>query len=124
MQLNKSTDYAIRLLICLAETPVPVPSSKLAVEVGVSQLYLLQIGAKLREAGFIKTAHGPTGGYVLTRCPEEISLYDIITVMEGMYWNIHAKSEGTLLPLHAAYSQLEDMVKQHLCSITLNDLQN
>ena len=50
MQLNSSTDYAIRMLICLAKASGAVSSSQLARTIGVSPRYLLQIGARLRDA--------------------------------------------------------------------------
>ena len=48
MQLNRSTDYAIQMLLYLAKAGKTVSSSKLAVAIGVSHRYLLQISAKLR----------------------------------------------------------------------------
>ena len=83
MQLNRSTDYAIQMLVYLAKTRKTVSSSKLAAAIGVSHRYLLQISAKLRAAGFIQAAHGSSGGLNLDKAPEKISLYDIILSMEG-----------------------------------------
>ena len=84
MQLNRSTDYAIQMLLYLAKDGKTVSSSKLAAAIGVSHRYLLQISAKLRAAGFIRAAHGPSGGLALDKAPEEISLYDVILGMEGI----------------------------------------
>ena len=84
MQLNRSTDYAIQMLLYLAKAGKTVSSSKLAAAIGVSHRYLLQISAKLRAAGFIRAAHGPSGGLNLAKNPEDISLYDVILSMEGI----------------------------------------
>ena len=84
MQLNRSTDYAIQMLVYLAKTRKTVSSSKLAVAIGVSHRYLLQISAKLRATGFIRAAHGSSGGLVLIKHPDKISLYDVIISMEGI----------------------------------------
>ena len=84
MQLNRSTDYAIQMLLYLAKAGKTVSSSKLAAAIGVSHRYLLQISAKLRAAGFIRAAHGPSGGLALDKAPDEISLYDVILGMEGI----------------------------------------
>ena len=67
MRLNKSTDYAIQMLLYLAKAGKTVSSSKLAAAIGVSNRYLLQISAKLRAAGFIRAAHGPSGGVALEK---------------------------------------------------------
>ena len=58
MRLNRSTDYAIRMLICLAKASGAVSSSQLARTIGVSPRYLLQIGARLRDAGFVSVSFG------------------------------------------------------------------
>ena len=84
MQLNRSTDYAIQMLLYLAKAGKTVSSSKLAAAIGVSHRYLLQISAKLRAAGFIRAAHGPSGCLKLVKAPEEISIYDVILGMEGI----------------------------------------
>src|SRR5699024_11511203 len=52
--LNRSTDYAIQMLLYLAKEGKTVSSSKLAASMGVSHRYLLHISSKLRAAGFIQ----------------------------------------------------------------------
>ena len=105
-----------------------MPSSKLSAEIGISQRYLLQIGAKLRDAGFIKTAHGVSGGYELAKAAEEISLYDIITLMEGIAWtgenerNAIMEGANKFDALVSVYQTVETATKQHLRCITLDKL--
>ena len=83
MQLNQSTDYAIRMILYLAQAAQTVPSSKLSAALGISSRYLLQIGARLRDAGMVRVSYGNLGGYVLAKSPREITLLDIIILMEG-----------------------------------------
>jgi Rrf2 family protein len=45
--------------------------------------YLEQIFSKLRRAGLVEAVRGPQGGYTLARKPGDISLADIISVLEG-----------------------------------------
>src|SRR4051812_648737 len=45
--------------------------------------YLAQILSELREGGLITSRRGKSGGYLLARAPEEISLYDIVILVEG-----------------------------------------
>lgn len=84
MKLNISTDYAIRIILYLAKSERVVSSGKLAEALNISPRYLLRICAKLRDAGMLVTMYGPTGGFTLTQCPNEISLYDIIIKMEDV----------------------------------------
>ena len=62
MQLNRSTDYAIQILLNLAKAGQTVSSSKLAAAIGVSHRYLLQLRPKLRADGLMRPASGPSGG--------------------------------------------------------------
>jgi len=39
--------------------------------------------ARLREAKLVKTLRGPGGGYALSRPPEEISVEEVVKVLEG-----------------------------------------
>ena len=126
MWLNASTDYAIRMLICLSKASGAVSSSKLARAIGVSPRYLLQIGARLREAGFVHVGHGSAGGYQLSRPPAKISLMDVIMAM-------NRKGNVAVLPdkrlpkedfhtLECTYRQLEKRIQRELENITISDL--
>ena len=125
MQLNRSTDYAIQMLLYLAKAGKTVSSSKLAAAIGVSHRYLLQISAKLRAAGFIRAAHGSSGGLALEKAPEEISLYDVILGMEGIIQTgeicgvpANEISEEMLM-LKNEYRKVDRMLEQSLKEITL-----
>ena len=83
MQFNQSTDYAIQMILYLAKVAHTVPSSKLSAALGISSRYLLQIGARLRDAGMVQVSHGNTGGYLLAKNPEEITVYEIIRLVEN-----------------------------------------
>ena len=131
MQLNRSTDYAIQMLVYLAKAGKIVSSSKLAAATGVSHRYLLQISAKLRAAGFIRAVHGPSGGLKLVRNPDEINLYDIILSMEGAVRNGEicgtptAETVQEMTALREEYQKIEKILKQALKAVTLeNILQN
>ena len=125
MQLNRSTDYAIQMLVYLAKAGKTVSSSKLAAAIGVSHRYLLQISAKLRAAGFIRAAHGPSGGLALDKAPEEISLYDVILGMEGIIKTGEIcgvpsdEVSKEMLMLKNEYRKVDCMLERVLKEITL-----
>ena len=125
MQLNRSTDYAIQMLLYLAKAGKTVSSSKLAAAIGVSHRYLLQISAKLRAAGFIRAAHGPSGGLALDKAPEEISLYDVILGMEGIIQTGEIcgvpsdEVSQEMLMLKNEYRKVDCMLERSLKEITL-----
>ena len=125
MQLNRSTDYAIQMLLYLAKAGKTVSSSKLAAAIGVSHRYLLQISAKLRAAGFIRAAHGPSGGLALDKAPDEISLYDVILGMEGIIQTGEIcgvpsdEVSKEMLMLKNEYRKVDCMLERVLKEITL-----
>ena len=128
MQLNRSTDYAIQMLLYLAKAGKTVSSSKLAAAIGVSHRYLLQISAKLRAAGFIRAAHGPSGGLVLIKHPDEISLYDVIISMERIVQTgsiCGTPSEEIaqeMMALEEEYRKTEWRLQQALKAVTLENI--
>ena len=125
MRLNKSTDYAIQMLLYLAKAGKTVSSSKLAAAMGVSHRYLLQISAKLRAAGFIRAALGSSGGLALEKAPEEISLYDVILGMEGVVQTGDIcgipsdEISQVMLMLKNEYRKVDRMLERSLKEITL-----
>lgn len=126
MQLNTSTDYAIRLILYLAKASKTISSSKLAAAIGVSPRYLLQISAKLRDAGFIEVTYGGNGGFSLLLPATKISLYDIVIVMEGSIIN-KSFPEGKVMReefkiLNTAYKYVSAVLIDVLKSITIESL--
>jgi len=127
MQLNISTDYAIRIILYLASSRQVVSSSRLSRVIRVSPRYLLQIGARLRDAGLIATVNGPTGGYSLIKPPEQISLHDIIIIMEGETQSRQRPAPEIddtpeFLTLDMAYGHVKSTLEQSLKSITIESL--
>ena len=126
MQFNTSTDYAIRLVLCLAKESKTVSSSKLSTAIGVSSRYLLQISAKLRDADLIEVTYGGNGGFRLFLSAAKITLYDIVIVMEGKI--IHKPfTEDTIVQekfkaLNIAYKYMGEVLVDILKSITIESL--
>ena len=126
MQFNTSTDYAIRLVLCLAKESKTVSSSKLSAAIGVSSRYLLQISAKLRDAGLIEVTYGGNGGFSLLLPAAKITLYDIVIVMEGSIVNT-SFPEGKVMReefkiLNTAYQYIGTVLIDILKSITIESL--
>lgn len=61
----------------------PVSLKSIAEKHQLSEHYLEQLIAPLRNAGLVKSIRGAYGGYILSKAPEEITSGDIIRVLEG-----------------------------------------
>jgi len=55
----------------------------IAEQQGISEHYLEQLMAALRNAELVKSVRGAQGGYMLAREPAKITIGEIVTAMEG-----------------------------------------
>lgn len=86
MKVSTRGDYACRALLSLtlhAEPAVPTSVRDIAVRTGLPQPYLEQILLALKGAGLVKSKRGVGGGYVLSRAPDEITLAQIVSAVDG-----------------------------------------
>lgn len=119
---NISTEYALKLLICLARSGKPLPSSTRSRKVGVSPRYLLSIGAKLRDAGLIKASHGVNGGFALDRPPEAISVIEVMKAI-GCHGTPHSMSLGSGFQKLCCYCKdVRSYIHDSLANTTIADL--
>ncbi len=85
MQFNQGTDYAFRVIMHLAALPEGeiVNSQAIAEEQNIPAGFLQKIMRSLTKSKLIKSYRGIDGGFALAKPAVEISLFDIITIMEG-----------------------------------------
>lgn len=94
MILNLETDYAIRIVHCLAECRARMDAGTIAEKTGVTQRFSLKILRKLVAAQIVRSFKGANGGYELARPAGEITLGEVIEVMSGPTLFSHCQSEG------------------------------
>jgi len=127
--MNTSTDYAIRILIYLAEKNGVTASAEISQHLSISQRYLLQVAAKLRDGNLVNVAMGPEGGYRLTAKPEEITMYDVIMLMEGTTFLVpsSATAEEEIRENHTinyVYQLLQSIWDAFLRGVSLDTMVN
>ena len=85
MKLSTKGRYGVKAMVDLAinygEQPISIKS--ISERQNISEYYLEQLFSSLRKAKLIKSVRGAQGGYILNRAPEEITIYDVINVLEG-----------------------------------------
>jgi Rrf2 family protein len=69
--------------VVLTAAAEPVPAARLAQLHQVSPTYLAKQLQSLSRAGLVRSLQGKSGGYMLTRPPEEITMLDVIEAVEG-----------------------------------------
>ena len=85
MKLSTRARYGLRALIdlglhCQKEV---VSLQSIADRQNISESYLEQLMAKLKRAGLVESTRGACGGYRLGRPAKEISVGDVLRVLEG-----------------------------------------
>jgi Rrf2 family protein len=83
MKISAGVEWALHCCVALSGIARPVPAAKLAEMTDVSASYLAKQLQALSRAGLITSVQGNSGGYVLTRSPEKISVLDIVLAIEG-----------------------------------------
>jgi len=85
VKLSTRTRYGIRAILELAENhgKGPVQLKTIAQHQAISLKYLEQLMAMLKSAGFVNSARGSKGGYVLAKAPNQIKLSDCFNCLEG-----------------------------------------
>ena len=83
--LSKKAKYAIKALMFLSKNidKPPLPGSKIAELEKIPKKSLEVIFLELRNNGYLFSKKGTTGGYVLSKSPEEIFLVGIVRLMDG-----------------------------------------
>lgn len=86
MKLSTKGRYGVIAMYDLAvyaKAGCPVSIKNVAERQQISEHYLEQLMGQLRKAGLVRSERGAQGGYYLNREPKEITVGDIIRVMEG-----------------------------------------
>ena len=85
MHITRETDYAVRIVYCLANSDGRKDAGSISEEMGVTLRFSLKILHKLVQAGIVKSYKGSKGGYELACKPEEVNLKQVIEAIEGTY---------------------------------------
>lgn len=86
MYITLESDYAVRIIYCLARSNTRMDAKNIGEQMQVSLRFSLKILGKLSAAGLVKSFKGSKGGYELARPASEITLLDVITAIEGPFY--------------------------------------
>ena len=122
--------YALRVMADMAAAgSLYTPMKDVAARQGVSKKYMEQIMPLLVKGGLVEGVRGLGGGYRLTKKPEEYTLFEILSLVEGDLAPVSClecgaepcpkRGECRTLPM---WTKLHDMIGDYLDSVTLADL--
>lgn len=130
MQITLESDYAVRIVGCLAEAGRRMDAKTISEQTCVTLRFALKILRKLVASGIIRSFKGTQGGYELAKKPAEISLKDVIETVEGRYClskcltEDHNCSRGMsgVCRFQKVYGEISSEVEKKLASYTFDML--
>ncbi len=103
MRLTTLTDYALRLLMYLAQRPERLCTiAEVAGSYGVSEAHMMKVTHQLGLAGWIETVRGKGGGMRLAHAPKDIGLGAVVRSMEPDFFMVECFSSGNTCVLTGA----------------------
>ena len=132
MRLSRKSEYAFLALIDLAEKHGEgyVRTVDIAADKKIPRKYLEQILLILKRSGYVRSARGSEGGYMLSKDPGKITLAEVIRMMDGAlapvesvskYFYEHTPIEGQKKLLRV-FRDIRDTVAAKLEHTTLADI--
>jgi Rrf2 family cysteine metabolism transcriptional repressor len=132
LRLTVKSEYACLALIDLAENEKQglCKISEIAVRKRIPKKYLEQILLTLNRNGYVASRKGAEGGYRLAKAPTEISVAEILRLMDGALAPVYSASEYFYEPtpverspkLISAFKEIRDYVSAKLENLTFNEL--
>lgn len=130
MKLSTRSRYGTRLLVDMARhfSQGPIHLSDIARRQGVSVKYLEQIIIPLKKAGLVQSVRGPKGGHQLARPPAEITVAEIVSVLEDGLNLVECTERpevcerAEICPTRIVWAEATQAMLARLKSITLADL--
>ncbi len=112
--ISKKTKYCLRALYSLARTygQGPVLVQKIADEESIPKKFLELILLSAKAGGLVDSKPGRGGGYHLTKSPDQITVGQVIRLMEGPLAPLPCASE-------TAFRRCEECVDENTCGTRL-----
>ncbi|MGL5615616.1 MAG: RrF2 family transcriptional regulator [Sarcina sp.] len=131
MKLSTKGRYGVKAMVDLAMHygDKPVSIKAISQRQKISDYYLEQLFSSLRKAKLIRSVRGAQGGYVLNRTPEEITVADIMDVLEGPI-EIADCLEGVVCDnidccaTKLLWAKIKNSIDEVMTSVTLQDILN
>jgi Rrf2 family cysteine metabolism transcriptional repressor len=123
LKISTKGRYGLTIMMELAANFGEGPTSlkSIAEKNGLSEHYLEQLIAPLRNAGLVKSVRGAYGGYVLSKSPDDITSGDVIRILEGPISPVDFTEEDDPAK-RDLWLRIRDSIAEVLDSTSLSDL--
>ena len=122
--LLKTSEYALRAVVCLARDPgLPASAAHLADCTKVPRRYLHKVLQDLIRGGLVRSQPGPGGGYALAPRPSKVTILDVVNAVAPLErirsCPLGLPSHTTLCPLHHELDRVYAAVESALGRVTI-----
>jgi len=131
MIFTKTTEYAIRVMVFLADNKEKRYSvNSLHQRLNIPYKYLGRLMSKLAVAEFVNVSQGKQGGYQLNLKRSPIYLHEIINLVEGLenydrcILGFNECSEENPCSMHHVWAHQKDKIRNIIYNTTLDDIDN
>jgi FeS assembly SUF system regulator len=131
LRLSKLTDYAVVVLVRLAQTEGVQTSPGIAGSTGIPEPTVAKVLKILASGGLVTSQRGARGGYRLVRSLAAIPLAEVIGVVDGpialaacVDGSATACESQGLCPVRGRWDPVNDAIHRALSSITLADMRD
>ncbi len=128
MLISKTAEYALRSVVCMAASPeTKITAQQLSKKIRVPAGYLTKVMQALSRAGLISSQRGKKGGFLLTRDPGKMSIFDVTNAVDPVKrilscpLGLH-EHRTTMCPLHRRLDQAAHMVTRAFQETTIAEL--
>ncbi|PLX01488.1 MAG: Rrf2 family transcriptional regulator [Marinilabiliales bacterium] len=83
LYFTEAASIGIHGMIYIVQNKNKVNILQIAEAIGASKHHVAKVMQKLVKDKYLKSIRGPSGGFILNKEPNKISLYDIYTSIEG-----------------------------------------
>lgn len=123
MVMTLEADYAVRIVEYLTKNPQRRDAKTISEETRIPLRFSLKILRELVAEGLVCSYKGAKGGYTLAKPPEEITLRQVIELVEGPYMLSRCQKEEyscgrAHCKLHKIYEKISEDVRRELDSYT------
>ena len=128
LEMTKKSDLALKAMRCIGDAEGETIAGKLlADKLGITTHYLPQVISPLVKSGWVSSTPGARGGYRLVVSLDDVSVLEVIEVIEGSIEDQGCVQRGIPCPefdlcaLHEPWQKAKEAMLVELAAATIED---
>lgn len=131
MKLSAKSRYALASVTKMAmayDSKETMTILEIATDLNISKIYLERVFSQLKQGNVVAAIKGAQGGYFLTKSPDQITIYNVLSSVEPALFEDNEKTVDEIAPKieqalqQQVYVRLDEALKASLSTVTLADL--